>query len=290
MRHPPHSLPRRCFLRALGGGIFTSSVGHVFAAPAALTITVDRVNWGGASQQEIEAVVRSAAGEIWKHCPASQLDPVRVYRRTDYPQIDFRRDSKGRISIGLATGDTYWSQYAYQFAHEFCHALAQHSDAAKRGRRTDGSANLWFEESLCETASLFALRRMAATWRTAPPYPQWRSYAKALADYASERLADKKHQLPDGETFATWFQKNEPALRANGAMREKTRSSPRSSCRSSRPRLPPGRPSAISISARTTQRNRSRFTSRNGGRTVRPRCAPSSPGSRVSSACRLEPG
>jgi hypothetical protein len=98
---------------------------------------------------------------------------------------------------------------AYQFAHEFCHILCRFDDKH--------APTKWFEESLCETASLFALRRMAKTWQTDPPYPNWRSYAPHLADYAAKRLDSAK--LPEGKTFAQWYQENAEALRANATDR-----------------------------------------------------------------------
>ena len=42
-----------------------------------------------------------------------------------------------------------------------------------------------------------------------------------LARYATERLAQREHQLPAGLTFAAWFAQNENSMRANAALREK---------------------------------------------------------------------
>jgi hypothetical protein len=80
-------------------------------------------------------------------------------------------------------------------------------------------ANFWLEESLCETSSLFTLRAMSRSWRTAPPYPSWRDYAPWLNAYAEQRLRLPEHQLPSGKPFAVWFQENQPALRQNSAIR-----------------------------------------------------------------------
>jgi hypothetical protein len=82
-------------------------------------------------------------------------------------------------------------------------------------------ANLWFEESLCETSSLFVLRRLAVTWQQSAPYDSWRSYAPAIAKYAADRLARPEHQLPADIPFLAWFRQNEPALRENAILREK---------------------------------------------------------------------
>jgi len=190
-------------------------------APKPLDIRVQTNGFGKASPADITAVLQSAALEIWKHCPHTQLDGIDVYYRADHPQTDFKRTPSGRIGIGLSARDTHWAQYAFQFAHEFCHALANYSNDPQRSVRYPRHANLWLEESLCETASLFALRAMSRSWRTAPPYPAWRSYAPWLNDYVEQRLALPEHHLPAGTSFLVWFHKNQTALRQNSDMRDR---------------------------------------------------------------------
>jgi hypothetical protein len=82
-------------------------------------------------------------------------------------------------------------------------------------------ANQWLEESLCETASLFALRSMSRSWRTKPPYPNWKDYAPALADYADGRIQAAQRLLSNSPSFGNWFRDNEPSLRQNATLREK---------------------------------------------------------------------
>jgi hypothetical protein len=190
-------------------------------APKPLDIGVQTNGFGKASPADITGVLESAAYEIWKHCPHTQLDGIDVYYRADYPQTDFKRTSSGRIGIGLSARDTHWAQYAFQFAHEFCHALANYSNKPQRSVRYPRHANLWLEESLCETASLFALRAMSRSWRTEPPYPAWRSYSPWLNDYVEQRVALPEHQLPAGTSFLVWFHENQVALRRNSDMRDR---------------------------------------------------------------------
>jgi hypothetical protein len=180
-------------------------------------------DFGGASAADIGAVLRSAAESIWRHCPATRWEGpgFHIYRTHDAPITLHERRPDGRIAIGLATEGTYWAQYAFQFAHEFGHALAGHSNDARLLAIRGPRPNHWLEESICETASLFALRAMSLAWRTQPPYPNWRSFASALSAYAEERLDASTAALAPGHRFAAWFRANEPGLRANATQREK---------------------------------------------------------------------
>jgi hypothetical protein len=194
---------------------------HATLAPRPLDIHVQANAFGRASTADLTAVLQAAGTEIWRHCPRTQLDGIDVYHRADHPQTDFKRTSGGRISIGLSSRDTYWAQYCFQFAHEFCHTLANFSDHPRRSERFPPTANLWLEESLSETASLFTLRALSRSWRSAPPYPLWRDYAPSFNDYVEKRLALPENHLPTGTPFLVWFHENQGALRQNPAMRDR---------------------------------------------------------------------
>ena len=120
------------------------------------------------AERDIKAVCDSAAGELWRHLKPYKLEPFVVKRGQEGPFFSFVKNSRGELEILLDTGETYWSQYAYQFAHEFFHLLC--------GSAERDPGNLWFEETLGETASLFVLRAMARSWKTKPPYPHWADY------------------------------------------------------------------------------------------------------------------
>jgi hypothetical protein len=122
--------------------------------------------------------------------------------------------------MALSARDRRWAQYSFQFAHEFCHALANYADGQRQTIPDAPNANLWFEESLCETASLFSLRAMIRTWQSNPPYPAFRTYAPWLADYARQRLALPENRLPAGTSFAAWLRQHEPALRKDAGHRD----------------------------------------------------------------------
>jgi len=183
-------------------------------APSAPRRLVIRPNpdadWGKANLADVRAVLRSAADQLWQHVPDRRLDPIHVEPRGG-PIVLYKRGPGGAYRVRLDTGNLYWAQYAFQFAHEFCHILCRYKETEK--------ANKWFEESVCETASLFALRRMAERWKTDPPYPNWRSFAPHLASYAADRL--KKAPLPKGTTLAQWYRTHAEHLRTHACDRPK---------------------------------------------------------------------
>ena len=142
-----------------------------------------------ASEADIRAVLDSAAQELWRFFPDDKLEPIVVVRGHEGPITLFKRNDRGEIVVRLDTEKTYWSQYAYQFAHELTHVLC--------GFREGYQGNQWFEETVCETGSLYVLRAMSRTWKTAPPYEHWKDYRDALRGYADDviRGRDKASEI-----------------------------------------------------------------------------------------------
>jgi len=168
---------------------------------------VDKEKWG-CETENVKQVLYSAAGELWRHFPDRKLPPLEVSPKGG-PITLFQRGPNGEIRVKLDSGDRLWAQISFQFAHEFCHVLCNYREGNEK--------NKWFEESICETASLFALHRMAETWQTKPPYPNWKDYARHLKSYADDRLA--KAALPEGKTLAQWYAENAEALANNATDR-----------------------------------------------------------------------
>lgn len=169
----------------------------------AIQIKVLDDDWGGAPPSNIQAVCASVAGELRKFVPQRTFDPITISRSKDAPIAIFGLGANGERRVKLNVTGTHWAQFGYQFGHEFGHILCNYR-AAK-------NPNQWFEESMCEAASIFALKRMAKSWRERPPYPNWKSYAVALEDYVEHYLRGVA-KVEDG-TFAKWYQSNEERLR-----------------------------------------------------------------------------
>jgi len=166
-----------------------------------------------ASERDIKALLDSAACTMWRYFPTAKIEPLVITRGHEGPITLFRRNDRGEIVMRLDTGNTYWSQYVYQFGHEFCHILC--------GFRADSPGNKWFEETLCETASLFVLRAMARSWQNDPPYPNWKDYRDSLRQYADD-VACQRDQLDviAEKGLGAFYRANREAFRKEPCLRE----------------------------------------------------------------------
>lgn len=155
-------------------------------------VKTKETDFGGDDPKDIKAVLQSVGNTILEHCPHTNLDPIEVKYQEGEPITFFKRGADGQIKVALSAGGKYWSQYALQFAHEFAHILISHSHGHDSQTETE---NVQLKENLCYTASIFVLRRMAETWATHPPFPNWKEYAPHLREYADNLLSDPKYAV-----------------------------------------------------------------------------------------------
>src|SRR5262245_61871033 len=134
-----------------------------------LVIRVASEGWGDAGAADITKVLQSAGDALSSQFPERKFPPIEVSRSSTTPITLFQRGPAGELRVRLNVEGTYWAQFAFQFAHEMGHVVC--------GFEEYPNPNQWFEETLCETASLFVLGRMAERWKTRPPWPNWKDYA-----------------------------------------------------------------------------------------------------------------
>lgn len=112
--------------------------------------------------------------------------PLTVIYDTDYPS-SFAANNL----IALTATNGYFSQYAYQFSHELCHVLIGANNRANEKM-------LWFEETLCELASIYFMERMSVLWTIGGQYFSdltLKQFAPNHLNYISE------HIQPTAEVF-----------------------------------------------------------------------------------------
>lgn len=172
--------------------------------------------WGQVAVAEIETALYAVADELVTVLPAKLTVPILVSRTRGSPVALYDRGPNGEYLVRLHASGPSWALYVYEFAHELCHVLSNHDQHARAKRH-----NQWFEETLCETASLYALARVAGAWELAPAAPVWKARAPRLRRFYDHLLAEASRNLPAGTSFAAWLAENEPSLRGNPYLRAK---------------------------------------------------------------------
>jgi hypothetical protein len=160
-------------------------------------------NWGTGNHQDIVAVLRSVAEILFPLGGKPHYNDIWVSRSEQGPIVLYQRGKEGQYIVKLNTKDRYWCQYGFQFSHEIGHILCGYKDG--------DASNLWFEETLGEVASLYALLRLEESWIHSPPYPHWKDYAPEFTKYAEERIKKYENEVPSDLT--TWFRRNKQNLR-----------------------------------------------------------------------------
>lgn len=166
----------------------------------ALTIRVEGDDWGSANRQDIEVLLYAVAHAL---VPATNGQPVRtvVVGHTDgAPKVLYDRGAGGEYRVLLHARDTNWHLYVYEFAHEFCHIVANYDEPAHGGVRL----NQWFDESLCETASLFALDKLAGEWQSSPPVPALAGGSRQLRWFYDLLIGEPHRHVAEGD-FSAWL-------------------------------------------------------------------------------------
>ncbi|HZE97416.1 MAG TPA: hypothetical protein VE981_10350 [Planctomycetota bacterium] len=182
------------------------------ARPPRLDLRVAADGWGEARTADIQALLRSAADELLLRFPGFPLPVIDVSRSMAGPITLYKRGPDGEVQVKLDVEGMLWARFSFQFAHELCHVVC--------GAEEYANPNQWFEESVCETSSLFVLGRMSETWKTRAPYRNWTEYGPELKKYRDERIEKEGEPLPEGVPFDEWFRGREAALRADPHLRK----------------------------------------------------------------------
>ena len=181
-------------------------------------LTVVNGDWGATSLRAVHAVLEPAADILCEAFGKDPDAPILLNPGRGPPMVAWDRRP---YWMRLSARDTYWCQYVYQFSHELCHVLVNFD--RMRGERHRRGRHKWFEETLCELASLFVLHRITERFQRHPPADilDARGYAphfRAYADQIAKRVpAVSSDELP------TWLRENLPALEEHHADRELNR-------------------------------------------------------------------
>ena len=181
-------------------------------------IQFNNKGWGNALTEDILKVLESATELFQKNIQPEVFNSKKIIIQNSSfhdPPIDhpcmYKRDFQNWIFLSVQ--DKLWAKYAYQFSHEFCHHLIE-SDFINSCDQFG-----WFEESLCELASIHSIKNMAQTWTIKPPYSNWKEYAKSLNEYANEILFRESNRIEI--PLSSWINDNIEQLSRDRYQREK---------------------------------------------------------------------
>ena len=182
-----------------------------------LTIQVAEGEWGDARPEEIETLLYAIADKLLVHFPERQLKPIVVSPTRQGPIVLYQKGPENQYQVHLAAKGRRWAEYVYEFSHELFHILANYENHAP----PHNASHLWFEETLCETVSLYTLRQFSASWEQSPPRAEWASYASTLNGYTGRVLNEPHRRLPANTSLEQWFRENGPLLLENPYLRGK---------------------------------------------------------------------
>lgn len=176
--------------------------------------------WGHTDPAELQLVLEAVVADMATSFPDRQLGAIEVVPGARNPIVLFDKGPDGAYVVQLSARDSRWYQFVYQFSHELCHIYSNYDNKPSVGGVVV-NGNQWFEESLCETAALFTLRRLAARWEAAPPTARWAPQAALFRRYAELLLGEPHRRLPPSYSFVAWFRDNLGALQGTPYLRDK---------------------------------------------------------------------
>lgn len=165
--------------------------------------------WGETPLDELAEVLRATTEIMFEGIPEQYLENIKVSIFSwDLLPGDVayggRAYTAGRVfNVFLKPYERDWRRYVNVFAHELCHVLDANSSTPAKFR--------WFEETLCQTASLYVMKRLAERWSKSE-HPGQHSYSAYLFEYF-RFLYDQPHRrLRPGHSLAGWYQNQGSSL------------------------------------------------------------------------------
>jgi hypothetical protein len=181
-----------------------------------LSIQVQGGGWGRGRKESIETVLNAVADTLM-----ARLPPGRSRRPSSSPTPTARR---WRCMGGAARRVPHPpARPRRQLAPVCLRVRPRAVPRAVQLRRPAGHHrdNQWFEEALCETASLFTLRHLAQRWEAQPPGPEWVGEAARLRGFFELLIGEGHRMLPADAPLAAWLRDNEDGLRRDPYLRQK---------------------------------------------------------------------
>ena len=135
--------------------------------------------------------------------------PVEVYFRSQGPKVDL---VSGVHRVGISAQQTFWMRYAYEFSHEIGHVLTNWQDLEEYRFS-------WFNETMCELASLYVISSFAESGLYGFSYEQWMNYLNDIkVRYTSDRWTN--YRIGEDSRTGSWFPRFQSEMERNNLIRE----------------------------------------------------------------------
>ena len=133
-----------------------------------------------------------------------------------YPFAHFAKKGKDwQITLSCESG-THWAQVAYQLAHEICHLYCNYDQCS-------GHKHQWFEESLCECASIAVLDRISLDWKKSQMMAYSPDYGDSVASYITGVKDSAINQIKNQTQFVEWLSGHIDDLESSSMLRDLNR-------------------------------------------------------------------
>jgi hypothetical protein len=175
-------------------------------------------NWKGKRRRSVQMVLENSRRACLDDIRLlSDRQPTRLRveaRKSGWPAVWLHPD-EGMAWIVVNVGDRDWSKLSYQFGHELGHVFAN----SWRSDAKPGPPCQWIEEALVEAFSLRGLGRLAASWKTSPPFAGDHAFGDAIERYRAEVIRSYRALSDDqglSRDAASWFAKHRSEIEIAG--------------------------------------------------------------------------
>ena len=148
-------------------------------------------------------LVNTVTSEMKNFFDIHTLEPFKIIFEITHSSPETFKQTR---QIYIPALDVYWCQIIYQYAHEFCHLLIPEPIPLNFK---------WFEESICDLASLFFLQVLSEKWITF--FPEYTNFQNHIAKYITDLSTGTPFPLEllsDTNTDIYLYLSNEPYNRA----------------------------------------------------------------------------
>ncbi len=171
---------------------------------------------GSGDPETLKRFMGAAVVELLRCTPSRTIGNITVFPSSDgLPRTLYDKSPQGHYQILIDPKGRGWASYVYQFSHELTHVLCNYE------LKNTGDKQ-WFEEALCETASLFVCKRVFNNLALTDD-PIWKQYATETRLWLSEVQLEPARRLLPEYSFPAWYREKAAILRQEKATTDNSR-------------------------------------------------------------------